>query len=41
MSFIGGTGRFARASGSARVVGTASFATNTSTFTFVDGRIAF
>jgi hypothetical protein len=41
MSFVGGTGRFARASGSARVVGTVSFATNTSTFNFVDGWIAF
>jgi hypothetical protein len=41
MSFVGGTGRFARASGSARVVGTASFVTNTSTFKFVDGWIAF
>jgi hypothetical protein len=41
MTLVGGTGRFARASGSARVVGTASFATNTSTFKFVDGWIAF
>ena len=41
MTFDGGTGRFARASGSARVVGTASFVTSTATFKFVDGWIAF
>ncbi|HUQ81492.1 MAG TPA: hypothetical protein VM076_10155 [Gemmatimonadaceae bacterium] len=41
MTFAGGTGRFAHASGSARVVGTASFITNSSTFKLVDGSISF
>jgi len=33
MTFIGGTGRFAWVTGSAQVVGTASFLTNTASFT--------
>jgi hypothetical protein len=40
MSFIGGTGRFANATGEARVVGAASFITNTASFT-LDGWIAY
>ena len=41
MTFTGGTGRFATAIGSARVQGSASFATNTSAFTFSDGWLAY
>ncbi len=38
--FAGGTGRFAHATGQARIVGTADFVTNTSAYT-LDGRIAY
>ena len=34
MTFVGGTGRFSAASGSARFSGTASLATNTGAFSF-------
>jgi len=39
-TFVGGTGRFANATGEARIEGTASFLTNTATYT-VDGWIAY
>jgi hypothetical protein len=39
-TFVGGTGRFANATGQARIEGTASFLTNTATYT-VDGWIAY
>ena len=39
-TFIGGTGRFANASGQARAAGTANFLTNTAEFT-LDGWIAY
>ena len=38
--FVGGTGRFANATGQARIEGTASFVTNTASYT-VDGWIAY
>jgi len=41
MTFAGGTGRFARATGRARLDGAASFVTNTASFTFADGWIAY
>jgi hypothetical protein len=41
MIFAGGTGRFANATGSARLEGKASFITNTATFAFADGWIAY
>ena len=41
MTFTGGTGRFAGATGSARLDGKASFLTNTATFAFADGWIAY
>jgi hypothetical protein len=41
MTVIGGTGRFANATGGARLEGTASFLTNTASFTFADGWIAY
>lgn len=40
MTFVGGTGRFANATGQAQVEGAASFITNTASFT-VDGWIAY
>ena len=40
-TFVGGTGRFADATGEARLEGTANFLTNTAEFTIVDGRIAY
>lgn len=40
-TFIGGTGRFANATGEAHVEGTANFLTNTAAFTVVDGWIAY
>ena len=40
-TFIGGTGRFAGATGEARLEGTANFLTNTAEFTVVDGWIAY
>lgn len=40
-TFVGGTGRFASATGEARIAGTANFATNTAEFTVVDGWIAY
>jgi hypothetical protein len=40
-TFIGGTGRFANATGEARIEGTASFLTNTASFMVVDGWIAW
>lgn len=39
-TFVGGTGRFANATGQARIEGTASFVTNTASYT-VDGWIAY
>lgn len=39
-TFVGGTGRFANATGQARVEGTASFITNTASYT-IDGWIAY
>jgi hypothetical protein len=41
MTFVGGTGRFARATGRARLDGAASFVTNTASFTFAEGWIAY
>lgn len=40
-TFVGGTGRFANATGEARIEGTASFVTNTAAFTVLDGWIAY
>ena len=40
-SFVGGTGRFANATGEARIAGTANFVNNTAEFTVVDGWIAY
>ena len=40
VTFVGGTGRFARASGEARAVGTADFVANASDYT-LDGWIAY
>lgn len=40
-TFIGGTGRFANATGEARIEGTANFLTNTAEFTVVDGWISY
>ena len=40
-TFVGGTGRFANATGEARIEGRADFLTNTATFTVVDGWIAY
>src|SRR5688500_8334296 len=40
-TFSGGTGRFANATGVARLEGTANFLTNTAAFTVVDGWIAY
>lgn len=41
MTFVGGTGRFAQATGRARLEGAASFVTNTASFTFAEGWIAY
>jgi hypothetical protein len=41
MTFIGGTGRFANATGAARVEGTADLMASTAAFTVVDGWIAY
>jgi len=40
-TFTGGTGRFANATGEARIAGTANFVTNTAEFAVVDGWIAY
>jgi hypothetical protein len=40
-TFVGGTGRFANATGEARLDGTANFLTNTATLAVVDGWIAY
>ena len=40
-TFTGGTGRFANATGEARVEGQADFTTNTTTLSIVDGRISY
>jgi len=40
-TLVGGTGRFANATGEARIAGTANFATNTAEFTIVDGWITY
>ena len=41
MTLSGGTGRFASATGSARIEGSASFVTNTASFTLTDGWLAY
>jgi hypothetical protein len=40
-TFVGGTGRFANATGEAQLEGTANFLTNTATLAVVDGWIAY
>ena len=40
-TFVGGTGRFANATGEAHIQGTANFLTNTAAFVIVDGWIAY
>ena len=41
LTFAGGTGRFANATGEARIEGQVDFITNTTTFSFVDGWLTY
>src|SRR5688572_8129394 len=41
LTFAGGTGRFVNATGEARIEGQVDFITNTTTFSFVDGWLAY
>lgn len=41
LTFVGGTGRFAHATGQARAEGTANIATRTASFTIMDGHITY
>jgi hypothetical protein len=41
ITFAGGTGRFVNASGDARIEGQVDFITNTTTFSLVEGRLAY